>query len=199
MSRSFEDVIDEREEWEATLPPAAYRDRIRTELAAMQVGDPGRAELLTCLSSSTLAVTAESESLVREALADGGPTVIDSRVELLRVLLALGPGRDDEAAALTKELTRATARPDVVAGLHATLGEVLEMADRLKEAQRAYTVGLKHLDPAEDEPEIDEDLCLSGRYRVRRALGLGRDSYDALLEELSPQGAAAIRERTAAT
>jgi len=80
--------------------------------------------------------------------------------------------------------------------LHADLGEVLEMRGHLQLAQRAFTVGLKDFDPALDEPDFDEDMCLGGRYRVRRALDAGFDPLDRAFENLKPEAASAIRDRT---
>jgi len=191
----FEDICNLREQWEATLSPEDYRERVTAQLAEMAVGDPGRAELLSCLSTQPdFPLTEESLALARAALEDGGPTTIDSRVEVLRALLELG--RDDEAEQMIRALLRARSRDGVTVGLHPALGEVLEMAGRTRDAHRAYTVGLKEFDPELDEPTIDEDLCLAGRYRVRRELGLGFDLLDRCLEELAPRAAASIRERS---
>jgi hypothetical protein len=197
VTLDFDDIRDLREEWEATLPPAEYRARVQAQIEQMVVGQPGRAELLSCLAQDPdLPASEESLALARAAVDDGGPATVDPRVEVLRVLLALG--RDEEATDLLRELVRARARDDVEAGLHATVGEVLEMAHRTREAHRFYTIGLKDFDPDRDDPDLDEDTCLSGRYRLRRQLGLGFDSFDRCLEELDPQRAAAIRERAAA-
>jgi hypothetical protein len=192
----FDDICDLRERWEATLSPADYRARLFAQVDEMAVGAPGRAELLSCLSTQPgVPVTEESLALARAALEDGGPTTIDSRVKVLRALIELG--RDDEAEPLTRELLRARDREGVTVGLHAALGEVLEMAERFRDAHRAYTIGLKEFDPEVDDPTLDEDLCLAGRYRTRRGLDLGFDLLDRCLEELSPQAATAIKERLA--
>lgn len=197
MTLGFDDIRDLREEWEMTLPPEQYRAQLRAHVDRMEVGQPGRAELLACLASDAgIPPSEESLALARAAVEDGGPTTIDPRVEVLRLLLALG--RDEEATELTGELVRARPRDDVEVGLHAAAGEALEMADRTREAHRCYTVGLKHFDPDSDDPDLDEDLCLSGRYRVRRQLGLGPDAFDRCLEELRPTAADAIRRRAAA-
>jgi hypothetical protein len=197
MSPTFDEIRDLREEWEETLPSEEYRRRLTAKVEEMAVGEAGRAELLECLASDVdEPVTERTLELARAAVEDGGPTTMDPRVAVVRTLYDLG--RDDEATDLVRELIRSRSRDDVTVGLHATLGEVLEMADRLREGHRAYTVGLKEFDPAQDEPTLDEDMCLAGRYRVRRALDLGRDAYDRCFEELSPTAAEAINERAAA-
>jgi len=195
MKPTFEEICELREEWEGTLSPAEYRQRMLAQVEAMAVGDPGRAELLECLASDAgEPVTERTVELAEAAIADGGPTTVDPRVELVRAFSLLG--REDEADALVRELMRARSRNDVMVGLHTRLGEVLEMIDRPKDAQRAYTIGLKDFDPDLDEPDIDESLCLTGRYRVRRLLALGHDGFDRCLEQLSPRAASAIQERT---
>jgi hypothetical protein len=194
---TIDDIRDLLEEWEATLPPDEFRERVRATIETMAVGDPGRAELLAHLGTELQPVATEhSLELVRAAVDDGGPTTIDARVELLRVLYWLD--RQPEADKLARELLRAQPRDGVAVGLHASLGEVLELAERIREAHRAYTVGLKEFDPELDEPTMDEDVCLAGRYRVRRSLGMGTDALDRCLEELAPTAAASIRARTVA-
>ncbi len=81
-------------------------------------------------------------------------------------------------------------------GLQASIGDVLEASDRLKEAQRWYTIGLRDFDPEVDEPGFDQNLCLSGRYRVRRLLGLPADGFDRWFEDDAPEAAEAIRNRS---
>jgi len=197
VSATFEDIRDLREEWEATLSHEEYRRRLTAKVEEMEVGEPGRAELLECLASDPgEPVTERTLELARAAVEDGGPTTLDPRIAVVGALYDLG--RDDEAADLVRELIRSQSSDSVTVGLHAVLGDLLEVKGRHREAHRAFTVGLKEFEPALDEPTLDEDLCLAGRYRTRRALSLGRDALDRCFEELSPDAAAAIRERTAA-
>lgn len=197
MKPTFEDISDLRESWETTLSPADYRQRLLAQIETMAVGDPGRAELLQCLASDpSQPVSAETLDFAQAAIDDGGATTIDPRVERVRALKELG--RDEEADALVRQLLRSPSRDDVMVGLHASLGEVLEMTSCFKDAQRAYTIGLKDFEPDLDEPDLNEDLCLAGRYRVRRLMGLGSDRFDRCLEEIAPRAAAAIRGRTPA-
>ena len=194
MPETFQDIRHLREEWEATLPAEAYRQRLAEKIDELAVGAPGRAELLECLSSDLDETDPErSLSLARAAEADGGPTTIDARVAVVRALYRLG--RDDEAGDLARQLLRSSSREDVTVGLHTALGEVLEMVPLPREAQRAYTVGLKGVDPEIDDDDdltMDDVLCLTGRYRVRRALGAGRDGYDRFFEQVSPSVADAL-------
>jgi hypothetical protein len=67
--------------------------------------------------------------------------------------------------------------------MHERLGEILELHDRLPEALRWFDVGLVHRHDSLAEEVDDLALgCLNGHYRVRRALGLPHDRYDALCE-----------------
>ena len=49
--------------------------------------------------------------------------------------------------------------------------------DELKRAHRWFTLPLAHLAP-DEAFDWDEEMCLLGRARVRRDLGLERDRYD---------------------
>jgi hypothetical protein len=197
----FEDIRDLREEWEFTLDRDAYRSKIAAYVEGMAVGDVGRAELLMALSESLLMEDAPSnEDLERvigyahEAMADGGELTTDPRVEIVEALDRLG--RADEMLALVRSCLRDRTPAHVHVDLHADLGEVLEMRGHLELAQRAFTIGVKDFEPDLDEPDFDEDMCLGGRYRVRRALGAGFDPLDRAFENFKPDAAAAIRERS---
>lgn len=201
MPLDFDDIRDLREEWEVTLDANAYRERISAYVDTMASGDVGRAELLLALCERTLMDEPSTEDLeraaehAREAFADGGPTTSDPRLELLRVLDRLG--REDEVNGLIRECLRDRTPDHVEMDIHAELGEILELRGRLRDAHRAYTVGLKEFEPDLDEPDFEEDTCLAGRYRVRRELALGFDSLDRAFQNLSPDPAKAIRDRAA--
>ncbi|KAA1419172.1 hypothetical protein F0U44_12025 [Nocardioides humilatus] len=198
----FEDYRDLFEEWEFTLSREDLRAAMTERLATMKAGEVGRAELLGRLTESLMANDAHPDdldraaALARDAIADGGPSTFDPRTDLLRVLFR--QGKDEEAMALAKECLRATTPDHVEAGLHTTLGEIMELRGDYKFAHRVYTVGLKYFDPSIDEPDFDEDACLSGRYRARRRLELGRDSLDVAFEADNPDAAQAIKDRLAA-
>lgn len=201
MTYSFDDVCDFLEEWEQSPSAAEYHQRIEDLLTEMGPGQDGRAELLGRSGSHRIDAfrieidLVEAEKRLRAALEDGGPTVIDPRTNLVEELRLTG--RREEYEALVRECIRAPSTLSV-AGTCATLGEKLELADDLDLAHRAYTVGLKYFDPDEDVPEdVDEDTCLSGRYRVRRTRGNGMDAYDRAFEDLFPEPAGAIKDRLA--
>lgn len=199
---TFEDVRDRLDDWQASLTAEQYRDRVLSHVATLARGDLGRAEMLSALSESAVASSATQADLeraaewARQSLADGGQVVIDPRIALLRALFRLD--REDEATAIVRECLRDRTPEHVRIDLHATLGEVLEDVGRHREAQRAYTVGLKDFEPDLDDPDFGQALCLAGRYRSRRSLGLGIDSLDREFEETTPEAAELIKERAAA-
>lgn len=63
------------------------------------------------------------------------------------------------------------------------IGETLEIDGQLKRAHRWFTLPLTNVDP-DDELDFDEELCVTGRARVRAALGLPGDRFDAVAAEL---------------
>jgi hypothetical protein len=190
---SLDDVRDQREEWELTLPDDAYLARVLAWADEMEIGDPGRAELLDAAGHAVFDEDPQRAlELHQRAFDDGGPTTIDVFSGILESLLALG--RDGEADELLRDLR--TRPEEKRAELdESAIGEVLELADRLTEALRWYNIGLRHLEPELDAPDYVEGMCLVGRFRVRRALGRGLDSYDRLFEDLNAPAAAAIRGR----
>lgn len=191
MAKTWDEISEARQHWEETLPPGEYRQRLVDAVAGMAVGELGRAEYLTWLASDEEdADPAECLAFAEQAEADGGPTTIDPRATILHNLIRLG--RTDEADQLFRALLRAPSRDDVTVDLRPALGEVMEKAGRLRDAHRAYTVGLKDLDPELDSPEddsMDDIFCLLGRYKTRRMLGLGTDHFDQYAERAYPDAA----------
>lgn len=66
-------------------------------------------------------------------------------------------------------------------------GETLHLDGQLKRAHRFFTLPLADLDP-DDDFEWDEELCLMGRYRVRRELELPVDRFDVAAAEILASG-----------
>jgi hypothetical protein len=199
-SDEFDAICDLREEWESTLSPTDYRARIDEQVAAMAPGQTGRAELLAARAEvrwedQSDDELAAAERSMRAAIDDGGPTYGDPRVRLLEILLRRS--RDDEADTLVRECLRRSSPQNVLGAGLDELGEALEAAGDLRRAQRAFTVGLREFEPSIDEPDADEHACLTGRYRVRRALGLGLDAFDRAFREIDPDTAAAIDDPAA--
>ncbi|HEU5038888.1 MAG TPA: hypothetical protein VFT70_17910 [Nocardioides sp.] len=51
MPPTFEDIVELREEWEATLSHDEYRRRVSATIEEVPDEEPGRTELLECLAS----------------------------------------------------------------------------------------------------------------------------------------------------
>jgi hypothetical protein len=140
----------------------------------------------------------------QRALADGGPAFIDPRVPLARALFMME--KPAEAEALIRQLEAEQPGDPRICDLVAEL--LVERSD-LPGALRWATAGVElylgraaegdtgHGDtsggvPALPGGELTElQLLLRLRYRVRNDLGLPEDSYDLLLDRLSPEPAAA--------
>lgn len=128
----------------------------------------------------------------RRALADGGETFVDARVDLARALFLLGD--TDEARRLVDRLDaegRGDPRKcDLVAEL------LLEQSDQIGALDWANTgvdlilaaAGLRGALAPRDWPvTVDRHelrMLLSLRYRIRNDMGLDEDEYDKLLDEL---------------
>lgn len=199
MKPTFEEIRELRQHWEATLSAGEYRLRMESQIDALAVGDPGRAELLSTLSEEHAAHPegpedlARAETYARAAIGDGGPTTIDPRVDLLRAL-GRQDGREEEVTELVRDSLRDHRGGRHAVGLLPSMGETLEELGRLREALRAYTVGLREFELG-DEPDFDQMMCLTGRYRVRRALDRGRDKLDKAGERLIPQLERSLAEK----
>lgn len=128
----------------------------------------------------------------RRALADGGETYVDARVDLARALFLLGD--TDEARRLVDRLEadgRGDPRKcDLVAEL------LFEQSDQIGALDWANTgvelclaaagqpgaLAPRQLSSAVDQNELR--MLLSLRYRIRHDMGLDEDEYDKLLDEL---------------
>lgn len=67
------------------------------------------------------------------------------------------------------------------------VGETLELDGQLRRAHRWFTLPIADLDP-DDHFEWDEELCVVGRHRVRRELGLPVDRFDVAAAEILASG-----------
>jgi hypothetical protein len=117
----------------------------------------------------------EAEATYREALDDGGPTLLHPLGGLLSVSLQRADDTAvDELNARLWQLARADQLSD---SDYESLGDTLEFHGRLREALRWYTVPLRDLDP-DDDIDLIPVTSSNGRERVRKALGLPPDRYD---------------------
>lgn len=151
---------------------AAFDDLLRT----FEPGQEGRAEVLMCRADELLDAGRldEAERAYREAVHDGGRTVLHP----LAGLLVISLHRDDDPAVddLLAELIALSRSDRLVLGDYEWIAESLEDAGRLKAALRWFTIPLRDIQPG--DLELMPPLCLDGRWRVRRALDLPVDAYD---------------------
>ncbi|WP_456697422.1 hypothetical protein [Aeromicrobium sp. P5_D10] len=159
------------------VPDREYRIReYRRKIAEFGTGHPERAEYLTYLADDLTARgdLKEARQAYEDAIADGGKTILNPRSGLLTVALASGDeGRINEMLELLMHMSRADV---LVVGDYAWIAESLEEAGRLREALRWFTIPLRDMQPGDvDKLPV---VCLNGRYRVRRELGMPVDAYD---------------------
>ncbi len=172
----WDQLADELEEIGMT-PDCPYRiSQYRRILAGLQIGELGRAEVMTCLADDleTQGQLDEARAMYDEALADGGRTVFDPHIGLLSVEIEAGnTARVDEL--LARLLTRSRA-DQLGISEHEWIAETLEEAGRLRESLRWFTIPLRDIQPG--DVTMMPIACLNGRWRVRRALDLPIDAYD---------------------
>jgi len=164
------------EAWEFELSGQERIDAFGDHAATMAVGASGRAELLA-MQAEFLAQDGqleEARTVLTEALEDGGWTTMHPKIGLLEI--ALAQGDEAEADALLADLLVLYRDGQIEPDACVDVGEALEETGRLKQAHRWFTMPLRELDA--EELESEDFLLLSGRYRVRRALGLPMDLFD---------------------
>lgn len=147
------------------------------ELAtSMPVGEHGRASFLVAAGEHRQLRKEydEARRLFELALADGGESEADPQAFLLSVALDLG----DEAAveSLARQLRGLVRADRATPATCMHVGEAFEDHDRLREAMRWFTLPLTWGDP--DDLQGLDQLCLAGRWRVRRRLDLPEDRLD---------------------
>lgn len=177
----YDEILDEAEELARSMSSTELAQLLEERGHALAPGAPGRSSWL-CLAGERWEMTgdlARARAAFEEAVQDGGDAYVDPRAELVGVLLDLGdtPAADDLLAALHRDVEAGRAAEFV----HALVGETLESHGRLDEALHWFSAGLTYRD-REDTDEVDV-VCLNGRYRVRRVLGLAPDRYDDLCEK----------------
>ena len=149
-----------------------------TAAAQVPVGEYGRASLLVAAGDhwQMRKEYDEARRCFLEARADGGESSVDAEAYLLDLALEEG---DSEVASHQLATLKGMARRDEISTETCHfIGEALELHDRLQEAQRWFTMPLTW----SDEDDLDF-LCLVGRERVRRALGLPQDRFDVIAAE----------------
>jgi tetratricopeptide (TPR) repeat protein len=152
----------------------------RELLVQVRPGTEGHAEVLTCLAEALAADGRldEADATYRQAIADGGRTVLSPHVGLLDVAVA----RNDDAAVddLLALLLARSRNDELVVGDYEWIGETLEEGGRLRPALRWFTIPLRDIQPG--DVDVMPIVCLNGRWRVRRTLDLPIDAYDEAYE-----------------
>ena len=146
--------------------------------AGLPVGEHGRASLLVAAGDHwrMREEYGEARRCFLEARDDGGETSVDPEAYLLGLALEVG---DEEAAERQLDVLKAMARRDEMSPEECLyVGEHLEQHSRLQEAHRWFTMPLTW----SDEDDLDY-FCLTGRLRVREALGLPHERFDAIAVE----------------
>ncbi|AXT85148.1 hypothetical protein C6I20_08095 [Aeromicrobium sp. A1-2] len=164
------------DEISGTPDRAPRLDAYRELLADLSPGDEGWAEVQMCLADDLLTDghVDDARTAYQLALEDGGRTVLAPETGLLVVALTEGDSAQvDELLALL--LTRSRAE-GLVVGDYAWIGESLEESGRLRAALRWFTIPLRDIQPG--DIDLMPIVCLTGRWRVRRALDLPVDAYD---------------------
>lgn len=154
----------------------------RRMLDTFEPGQEGRAETLSRIADE-LASDGQHEAAsatYQQVADDGGRTILSPYAGLLDIALA----QDDEARAdELLALLLAKSRADgLVIGDYEWVAESLEEAGRPRQALRWFTIPLRDIQPG--DLDLMPDLCLEGRWRVRRALGMPVDAYDEAREVL---------------
>ncbi|MFI5428230.1 hypothetical protein [Aeromicrobium sp. UC242_57] len=158
-------------------PDAEYRiATYRRKLAEFPAGHAERAEYLTYLADDLTAKgdLEEARETYEAAIADGGKTTLNPRSGMLTVALRSG----DEAwiTEMLDTLMQLSRKDGLVIGDYGWIGEALEESGRFREALRWFTIPLRDLQPGHvDRLPL---ICLNGRYRTRRELGMPLDAYD---------------------
>ena len=177
MALTQDEVEDLIDSWE--FDPRVDTLAAGTEvLSGMGTDAPGRTYLLQVIADHHAMRGDVDEAL--GTLARAGASTDEERdvLQAMRITFLLQAGRAAEAE---PELTLLRHRgPQLPSEAIERVADALEEKDRLKEAMRWFTLGLRDLDPQDDLPDPDEESALIGRWRVRRALELPPDHYDEL-------------------
>ena len=152
-------------------------------------GEFGRAAFLTMAAEHwQIRGDLDRARTLLDAAGPGQPDemMLDPLTIRLSIEIAVGDEAAQEAALVALLARWRSGDLTVVSCSH--VGETLEGDGQLKRAHRWFTMPLAESDP-DDDFEWDEELCLTGRHRVRRELGMPVDRFDAVAAELIASGA----------
>jgi tetratricopeptide (TPR) repeat protein len=174
MLDDVRDHIDELYEELSISGAGPTLEKIARELP---VGGHGRAEYLTSAAESYLLAERpeDAKRCTQDAIEDGGETVLIPEGQLIDILLTEG---DHDAADEISAALRKRARDLNVFDIE-QIAEAYEAADRLKEAQRWFTIALRPYDPV-DVTDVGSAAYTAAiaRRRVRQQMGLPEDRFD---------------------
>ena len=172
----LDDVRDHIEELQEELSAPDAGPTLEKIARDLPVGAHGRAEYLTSAAESYLLAERpkDAKRCAQDAIEDGGETVLISEGQLIDILLTEGDhdAADEIAAALRKR-----ARDLSVFDIE-QIAEAYEAADRLKEAQRWFTIALRPYDPEDVTVGSTAYAAAIARRRVRQQMGLPEDRFD---------------------
>lgn len=178
------DELDEiRDRLDLSTSPTKAED-FEAAAGMLADGEYGRAALLAMAAEHWQLrgdLDRARQSVVAAGLGQPGEMFIHPLAVRLSIEVAAGDATAQEAALVglleqwrAAELTITTC---------SFVGDTLERDGQLKRAHRWFTLPLTNVDP-DGETEFDEELCMFGRARVRRALGLPVDRFDAVAAEI---------------
>lgn len=172
----LDDVLDHIEDLQEELSASGAGPTLEKIARDLPVKGHGRAEYLTSAAESYLLAERpeDAKRCTQDAIEDGGETVLIPEGQLIDILLTEGDhdAADEIAAALRKR-----ARDLSVFDIE-QIAEAYEAADRLKEAQRWFTIALRPYDPEDVTVGSDAYTAAIARRRVRQRMGLPEDRFD---------------------
>jgi len=172
----LDEAYDVIEDLEFSLSGDDLIEELAEHADALDPGEAGRAAFLN-VRGDFLAMADrfdEARTAYREALDDGGPTILHPYIGLLSIALKT---RDEPAHEAIHDALLRLSREDALNDpSYEAAGETLELAGHPRQALRWYNLALRDLDP--DDIDALPIGALNGRERVRRTLGLPRDRFD---------------------
>lgn len=119
---------------------------------------------------------------IADAPHDPGEGILGVRA--IQLSIALKEGDAAEAETLLRQLLVDFRADEVTTATCHYVGESLQEAGEPKKALRWFTLPLSNVDPDEDLDTLEE-MCVEARAAVRRELGLPKDRFDAVADELA--------------
>lgn len=168
-------------EWSQRTDKAEALESLAMGLAT---GEHGRATFLTAAAEHW--ILRGELGRARALLAEAATLPPEGPLAVAAVQLGIAVAAEDEAE--TRRLLDGLLvdfRADrVTSSTCHYVGEVLESAGDLRAAHRWLTLPLSNVDPDEELAAVEE-LCVEGRARVRRLLGLPVDRFDRAAQEIA--------------